>query len=55
MSLHVEVRLEILARRVDLQRLALDHVLRGGEVGVLRLGGGEEFVEGIRRAAFPSA
>ena len=52
-GLHIEVRLEILARRVDLQRLAIDRVLRGGEVGVLRLGGGEDFFEGHLKRAFP--
>ena len=52
-GLHIEVRFEILARRVDLQRLAINGVLRGGEVGVLRLGGGEDFFEGHPKRAFP--
>ena len=51
-GLHIEVRLEVLARRVHLQRLAFDGVLRGREVGVLRLGGGEDFFEGHMERRF---
>lgn len=44
-GLHVEVGLEVFARRVDLERLASDGVLRGGEVGVLRRGGRKDLFE----------
>ena len=41
----LKVGLEVLARRVHLQRLAFDGVLRGREVRVLRLGGGDDVIK----------
>src|SRR6185437_15308233 len=43
--LNVEVRLEVLSRRVHMERLAVDRVLRGGEVWILRFGSGENVIE----------
>ena len=45
--LHIEVRIEILVGKIDLQFLLLNHLLRASNLWVLGFRRGEEFVEGV--------
>src|SRR5216684_8385643 len=47
--LEIEVRVEILARKLDLQFLPLNHLLRARNLWVLGFRGGQKFLEGQRK------